>query len=267
MANSVAIRADGLGAIALEAPTKTDAGSLLFFDATADAPVALGRVTVGALPDMVTIAKDGSRAVVANEGEPSDDFTVDPEGSVSVVDLPTGLAAPAQSAVRTATFHPFEAGGTKTLPADVRVFGPTPHGADHPVSRNLEPEYIAIDGGKAYAALQEANAVAVVDLATATVEDVWPLGFKDHGLAGQGLDASDRDPEDAPAFNIRTFEGLNGMYMPDGINAYSAGGATYLVTANEGEPANGATTWKAPGSRTSARTAWRRSAQTARWLA
>ncbi|WP_082178361.1 choice-of-anchor I family protein [Arthrobacter sp. ZBG10] len=235
VANSVAIRADGLGAIALEAPTKTDAGSLLFFDATADAPVALGRVTVGALPDMVTIAKDGSRAVVANEGEPSDDFTVDPEGSVSVVDLPTGLAAPAQSAVRTATFHPFEAGGTKTLPADVRVFGPTPHGADHPVSRNLEPEYIAIDGGKAYAALQEANAVAVVDLATATVEDVWPLGFKDHGLAGQGLDASDRDPEDAPAFNIRTFEGLNGMYMPDGINAYTAGGATYLVTANEGD--------------------------------
>ena len=49
----------------------------------------------------------------------------------------------------------------------MRVFGPRPHGDDLPVSRNLEPEYIAIDGGTAYVALQEANAVAVVDLADA----------------------------------------------------------------------------------------------------
>ena len=40
----------------------------------------LGEVTVGALPDMVTIAADGKYAVVANEGEPAEDFAVDPEG-------------------------------------------------------------------------------------------------------------------------------------------------------------------------------------------
>ncbi|MGO3147557.1 MAG: choice-of-anchor I family protein [Leucobacter sp.] len=233
VANSVAIRADGLGVIAVEAPVKTDAGQLVFFDATAGSAEAamLGAVTVGALPDMVSISADGAYAVSANEGEPSEDFTVDPEGSVSIVTLPSAIAVPSQDAVRTADFHAFEPGGTKTLHEDVRVFGPAPHGDDLPVSRNLEPEYIAIDGTTAYAALQEANAVAVVDLAAAEVTAIWPLGFKDHGVAGNGLDTSDKDG----MIDIATVEGLKGMYMPDGMNAYSAGGQTYLVTANEGD--------------------------------
>ncbi|MET0735600.1 MAG: choice-of-anchor I family protein [Microbacterium sp.] len=237
VANSVAVRADGLGVIAFEAPVKTDPGHLVFFDANAtDAAAALlGEVEVGALPDMVSLSADGAHAVVANEGEPADDFSSDPEGSVSIVALPATVAAPAQGAVRTADFHAFEAGGSKVLPADVRVFGPRPHGDDLPVSRNLEPEYIAIDGGVAYAALQEANAVAVIDLATATVSEIWPLGFKDLGVAGSGIDASDRDPNGAPTFNIQTYRGLHGVYMPDGLNSYAAAGQTYLVTANEGD--------------------------------
>ncbi|MET0784302.1 MAG: choice-of-anchor I family protein, partial [Leifsonia flava] len=142
---------------------------------------------------------------------------------------------PTQKDVSTADFHAFEAHGGKTLAADVRVFGPAPHGADLPVSRNLEPEYIAIDGGTAYAALQEANAIAVVDLKKASVTAINPLGFKDLGVAGNGLDASDRDPNGAPTLQIRTYPGLYGVYMPDGLNAYSAGGQTYLVSANEGD--------------------------------
>ncbi|EMR00544.1 choice-of-anchor I family protein [Paeniglutamicibacter gangotriensis] len=231
IANSVAVRADGLGTIALESSTKTDAGSLLFFDATSETATPLGSLTVGALPDMVSISADGSYAVVANEGEPSADFKIDPEGSISIVTLPAALAAPAQSAVKTATFHEFEEGGSKKLPAEVRVFGPTPHGDDKPVSRNLEPEYVAIDGTTAYAALQEANAVAEIDLPSATVTAIRSLGFKDHSQAGNGLDASDKDGK----IDIRTFEGLKGTYMPDGINAYTSGSTTYLVTANEGD--------------------------------
>jgi hypothetical protein len=246
VANSVAVRADGLGVVAVESSTRTDAGWLVFFDAAADSLdaegnlAALGAVRVGALPDMVTVSDDGSYAVVANEGEPDDDFAVDPEGSVAVVDLPKKLAAPGQEAVRTAGFRAFEDGGTKTLHEDVRVFGPqvpTPSGETFPVSQNLEPEYITV--GKhsrtAYATLQEANAVAVVDLATATVTDVLPLGFKDHGAPGNGLDASDRDPEGAPTVSIATYPGLNGMYMPDGIESYTSRGQEYLVTANEGD--------------------------------
>ncbi|MDJ0348808.1 choice-of-anchor I family protein [Cryobacterium sp. PH29-G1] len=233
-ANSVAVRADGLGAMAIESPTKTDAGWLVFFDANAESPAVLGAVTVGALPDMVSMSSDGGYAVVANEGEPSEDFTIDPEGSVSVITLPDALAMPSQSEVASADFHEYEAGGSKTLPADVRVFGPTPE-SDFPISRNLEPEYVAIDGNLAYVALQEANSVAVVDLTAGTITDVWPLGFQDHGVDGNGIDASDRDPKDAPTVNIRTYEGLKGMYMPDGINAYTADAETYLVTANEGD--------------------------------
>lgn len=231
IANSVAIREDGLGVIALESTVKTDNGSLVFFDATAPNAAILGSVTVGPLPDMVTISEDGAYAVVANEGEPNDDYTVDPEGSVGVVTLPDNLAAPAQEAVRIADFHAFEGAA---LPEGVRIFAGVP-GAANPVSAGLEPEYIAVDGGTAYAALQEANAVAVVDLVSASVTDIWPLGAKDHGLEGFGLDPSDRDPRNAPTTDIRTFPGLKGLYMPDGINSYTAGGQTYLVTANEGD--------------------------------
>ncbi|WP_298740595.1 choice-of-anchor I family protein [uncultured Microbacterium sp.] len=236
VANSVAVRADGLGVIALESPTKTAPGQLVFFDADADDARILGSVTVGALPDMVTISADGTYAVVANEGEPADDFSTDPEGSIGVVTLPAGKTAPAQDAVRLAGFGAFEG---ENLPAAVRVFGPdvaAPDQGDKPlsanrVSRNLEPEYITVDGGIAYAAIQEANAVAVVDLATGTVTDLFSLGFADHGVAGHGIDASDRDA----AIDIATFPGLKGIYMPDGMTSYEAAGTTYLVTANEGD--------------------------------
>ncbi len=234
VANSVAIRPDGLVVAAIEAPTKTDAGWLLFADAAS--LEILGTVQVGALPDMVAVTPDGTRAVVANEGEPADDFSLDPEGSVGVVDLPATVAAPTQEAVRTATFHEFEADGSRTLDPAVRIFGPTPE-EGNPVSRNLEPEYVAIapDGTTAYAVLQEANAVAVVDLATATVTDIWPLGAKDHSVPGQGFDPSDRDSASkGPEIKIGEWP-VKGLYMPDGINAYQASGSTYLVTANEGD--------------------------------
>jgi 5'-nucleotidase len=117
------------------------------------------------------------------------------------------------------------------LPEGVRVFGPQPHGDDHPVSRNLEPEYITIDGKTAYVSLQEANAVAVVQLSSATVREILPLGAKDLGAAENALDPSDRDDVHA----LRTYQGLKGLYMPDAIQSYTAGGETYLVTANEGD--------------------------------
>ncbi|WP_171024383.1 choice-of-anchor I family protein, partial [Microbacterium sp. 5K110] len=243
VANSVAVRDDGLGVVAFEAEDKTAAGHLMFFDANKDdaASAKLGEVTVGALPDMVTFSKDGSYAVVANEGEPAENFSSDPEGSVSVVTLSSSLVAPAQSAVKTAGFRAFEQGGTKTLDPKVRVFGPdvaapdqgtTPLSANR-VSRNLEPEYITVDGTVAYVTLQEANAVATVDLAKAEVTGILPLGYKDWGASA--LDTSDKDG----GIDIRSVAGLKGLYMPDGIASYSAtvGGkaTTYLVTANEGD--------------------------------
>ena len=235
VANSVAVRTDGLGVIALEAPTKTDNGSLAFFDATAGAAdAALGTVTVGALPDMVTFSPDGRFAVVANEGEPNDDYTIDPEGSIGIVTLPDTRTAPVQSSVRTAGFTEFEEGGSRALDERVRVFAGIA-GDDNPVSRSLEPEYVAVIKSTAYVVLQEANAVAEVSLVDAEVTDIRSFGFTDHSVAGAGLDPSDRDPRGAPEVDIRTFPGLFGMYMPDAITAYKTGGRDYLVTANEGD--------------------------------
>ncbi|GAA2221899.1 choice-of-anchor I family protein [Herbiconiux moechotypicola] len=228
VANSVTVRADGLVALAVESDPKTDAGWVVFFDAAGNG-TALGAVRVGALPDMVTFSPDGSRVLVANEGEVAEDYSVDPEGSVSIITVPAGIAAPAQSAVATAGFHAFEEGGSKTLPADVRIFGGI-EGSAFPVSENLEPEYITVsaDGTTAWVSLQEANALAVVDVASATVTDIHALGFQDFSVTP--FDASDRDD----AITITTWPVL-GMYQPDAIGSYQAGGETYIVSANEGD--------------------------------
>ena len=233
VANSVAVREDGLVVVAVESDVKTDAGWLVFFDAAGEGE-ALGAVTAGALPDMVAITPDGKRAVAANEGEPSEDYLTDPEGSITVVRLPKTLAAPKQSAVKTADFHAFE----DALPDGVRVFAGLAD-STMPVSEGLEPEYVTVDANSltAYVTLQENNAIAVVHLPSARVTELLPLGAKDHSLPGNGLDPSDRDHPDLneePWIGIVTAP-VNGLYLPDAIASYSAGGATYLVTANEGD--------------------------------
>ncbi|MFM6850908.1 MAG: choice-of-anchor I family protein [Terrabacter sp.] len=230
VANSVAVREDGLGVVAVEGEDKTDDGWLVFFDAAGDGD-ALGAVRVGALPDMVTVTPDGSRAVVANEGEPAEDYSVDPEGTVSVVDLPASVTVPEQSAVRTATFHAFEGAA---LPQGIRVYGGRADAGTgtpaRPVSENLEPEYVTVDqqSRTAYVTLQEANGVAVVDLRSATVRDLWSLGTVDRSVVP--LDASDRD-----GVNIRTYAHLRTFRQPDAIASYQVRGRTYLVTADEGD--------------------------------
>jgi hypothetical protein len=228
VANSVAVRADGLVALAVENDPKTHAGWVVFFDAAGDG-TALGAVRAGALPDMVTFTPDGSSVLVANEGEVAEDYSVDPEGSVSIIAVPAALAAPEQSDVRSARFHAYEEGGSKTLPADVRIFGGI-EGSSMPVSENLEPEYITVaaDGRTAWVSLQEANAIGVIDIASASITDIKALGFQDFSVTP--FDASDEDGE----VNITTWPVL-GMYQPDAIGSYAAGGATYIVSANEGD--------------------------------
>ena len=222
--NSVAVRNDGLAVAAVEPENKTDAGELIFFDAGAEKPGAvLGRVGVGSLPDMVTITPEGDYALVANEGEPAEDYSVDPEGSVAVVKLPASVKAATQADVRTADFRAFE--GT-LADKGVHIYGQV--GASTTEAQNLEPEYIAVAGGKAYVTLQENNAVAVVDIASATVEDVWPLGYTDRREVP--MDISDKDGK----INIRTAP-VKGILQPDSIAAYEVDGTTYLVTANEGD--------------------------------
>ncbi|WOA32005.1 choice-of-anchor I family protein [Alloalcanivorax xenomutans] len=219
--NSVAVHGD-LVALAVEAPTKTDQGHLALYDA--DTLELISTTMVGAQPDMVTFTPNGQYVLLANEGEPSDDYSVDPEGSISVVDI----IDPASPQENTADFTGFDDRKDELLAAGVRIYGP---GAS--VAMDLEPEYIAVsaDGGKAWVTLQENNALAIVDIAKAEVTNIVALGAKDHGEDGNGLDVSDDDG----AINIVTWPGVKGLYLPDAIAAYPSGGATYLVTANEGD--------------------------------
>ncbi|PJJ72289.1 LPXTG-motif cell wall-anchored protein [Diaminobutyricimonas aerilata] len=239
VANSVAVRADGLAAVAVEAAVKTDPGRVVFFDAAGNgAP--LGSVEVGALPDMLTFTPDGTRVVVANEAEPDKlTNTIDPQGTVSIVSVPSTVSAPAQEAVQTVDFLRFDPPTSAPLPEGVRVYGGVP-GSATPIADSLEPEYITVDSSssRAYVTLQEANAIAEIDLDAAELLEVRPLGFKD--WSADVFDGSDEDgPLDEKGdptglINLASWPVL-GIYSPDAIASYSAGGSTYLVTANEGD--------------------------------
>lgn len=215
-ANSVAFK-NGLLAAAVEAVDPLDLGKAVFFNANGDL---VNSVNVGVLPDMLTFTPDGTRVLVANEGQPSDDYTIDPEGSVSIINL-------ADFSVVNAGFNQFNSQIDQLRGKGVRIFGP-----NATVAQDIEPEYITVsqDSTKAWVALQENNAIATLDLINNTFTDIIPLGFKDHSLPGNGVDASDRDD----AINI-TNRPVLGMYQPDGITSYTVNGKTYIVTANEGD--------------------------------
>lgn len=222
-ANSVAVR-DGVLAAAIEADPKQLPGKVAFFSTSG---AFLKAVDVGDLPDMLTFTPDGSKVVVANEGEPLDycaaGLANDPEGSISVIDVSGGVAGLTQANVATATFTAFNGGA----PAGVRIFGP-----NATVAQDLEPEYVAVSPNSktAWVTLQENNALAVVDLATATVTALLPLGTKDHSQAANALDASNEDGTS----RIVPWP-VQGHYMPDSLVALAQAGQVYLLSANEGD--------------------------------
>jgi hypothetical protein len=230
--NSVAV-SDGLVALAIEANPKTSPGSVGLYNA-ADLRL-IQSITVGAQPDMLTFSPDGRYILTANEGEPNSygaATSIDPEGSVSVITVNRVGA----STVATADFRAFNGQEATLRGQGIRIFGPNAS-----VAQDLEPEYVAIsdDSRTAYVTLQENNAIAIVDIATARVTAIRPLGLKDHNVAGAGLDASDEDGgtntnTGTPAIKIQPYP-VRGMYQPDAISFFQANGVNYLITANEGE--------------------------------
>ncbi|PWS35473.1 alkaline phosphatase [Falsiroseomonas bella] len=215
----------GIVAVALPASPKTDPGHVVFLDAATGG--LLGSVEVGSLPDMVTFTPDGMKVLTANEGEYASDGSDPAAGSVSIIDISGGVAA---ATVQTAGFTAFDGQEDALRASGVRIF------AGKSVSQDVEPEYIAIsaDGAKAMVTLQEANAVAVLDIASATFTDIVPLGFKDFSTFF--ADFSDRDgPGNANLVKLVGGMPVFGMYMPDAIDSYQAGGSTYFVIANEGD--------------------------------
>ncbi|QRM89371.1 alkaline phosphatase [Lacinutrix sp. WUR7] len=215
--NSVAVK-DGKLAIAVEATVKQNPGKILVYN-TADDSL-LNEYNVGALPDMVTFSKDGNLIISANEGEPNDDYTVDPMGTISIIDL-------ADSTTTTLDFTSFNAQQAALEAQGFRVFGP---GAT--LAQDVEPEYVAIseDSQTAWVSLQENNGMAKVNLISKTIEAIYPFGFKDHSIAGNELDVSDKD-------GLTTLKNwpVFGMYQPDAIVNVNINGTDYIISANEGD--------------------------------
>lgn len=238
-ANSIAIYADML-AIAVAAPVKTDNGAVLFYNLSATGTGTFVKaVAVGALPDMLTFTPDGSKVLVANEGEPDTDYLADPEGSVSVISLSDGVPADLAATINLTSNMVFSSDLLDEADYDtdakrrallqaagVKFAGP----AGTTVAQDLEPEYITVsaDSKKAWVSLQEANAIGILDLTNMTIE-VKALGLKD--WSQYSMDYTNED--EVPSF--RKLPGVYGLYQPDTIASYQWNGATFIVSANEGD--------------------------------
>jgi 2',3'-cyclic-nucleotide 2'-phosphodiesterase/3'-nucleotidase/5'-nucleotidase len=222
--NSLAVNGNVL-AVALQANLPQSNGKVVFFDTNG---TYLNQVVVGAMPDMICFTPSLQYILVANEGEPSDDYLSDPIGSVSIIDFRSGSA----STLTQADVHSVDFTRYDTIPYDpsINIYG---NNGLSSFSQDVEPEYITVDptSTKAYVSLQENNALAVIDIFTFTLDTVLGLGYKDHSVSGNGFDASDS----SSSINIKTHFNVFGMYQPDAIKAFSKNGNTYIASANEGE--------------------------------
>lgn len=216
--NSVSVY-NGKLAVALESTTnKQGNGKVVIFN-TSDYSL-IKQVTVGALPDMITFSPDGKFIMTANEGEPNADYSLDPNGTISIIDTNTYV-------VTTLDFSSFSSQAAALAKDGFRIskFAKS-------FAQDIEPEYITIsdDSKTAWVTLQENNGVAKVDLTSKTITAIYPLGLKDFNTAENAIDVSDKD--DKIAFNPWK---VKGMYMPDAISHFSANSVPYFVTANEGD--------------------------------
>ena len=218
---SVAISPDGTRlAVAIQSANYDDEGSVALFACRADGSLkTLSTVKVGVQPDMLTFV-DGSTLLTADEGEPREgkDAT-DPKGSVTIVTIDPDTA---QMTAKSVYFDAFDAQRDALTAAGVLIQ------KDTDPSTDFEPEYIAVNGRTAYVALQEANAIAVLDLDKAEFTGVYPLGLQDYSKTKIDLQKDKK-------IDLTNYENVYGIKMPDGISVTTIGGKTYLLTANEGD--------------------------------
>ena len=173
-------------AVAVQNEIKTEPGFVEFYVLTNPAlPTFLSSVTVGSLPDAVKFNVDGTRLLVTNEAEPNALYTIDPEGTISVIDTSGFLAAtpvaPAQIDVQSINFSAWENRREELINRGIRIGERL--GITTKIGQDIEPEAIAIsaDGRTAWISLQENNAFAVLDLSGSTpvIKEIFSAGIKD----------------------------------------------------------------------------------------
>ena len=220
---SVAVSADGTKlAAAIQAEGYTDSGRVALFTCNEDGTLTFEKAyETGAQPDMVTFTPDDSRVLTANEGEPRKGYegdATDPAGTVTVISLADGKAV-------NVGFEAYDSAEARQALTDAGIVlkkGSVP-------SADLEPEYIAAGNSTAYVTLQEANAIAAIDLNSLKVTGIYSAGYEDYSTVAVDIDKKDE------AYDPKTYESLRGIRMPDSIALYSVDGTDYVVTANEGD--------------------------------
>lgn len=237
-------------AAAIELENKTDNGKVVVFKTSDLSEIAV--LEVGALPDMVTFTPGGRYILTANEGEPNNGYTVDPIGTVSIIEVKgeykynhegdnkhdhddngedkkgyLKVISDVNFKVKTVDFNKFASQESVLKSKGLRVFGP---GASF--AQDIEPEYIAISANSktAWVTLQENNAIAEIDINSKTIVKILPLGFKDYSFPKNSINPSNEDG----GINFGTWP-VYGMYQPDGIAVLTQGNAPFIYTANEGD--------------------------------
>lgn len=216
---SVAVSPDGSKiAVAIQAENYADKGIVALFTCKADGSFELlSTVEVGVQPDMLIFA-DNETILSADEGEPRAGVNgSDPKGSVTIVTI-SGQSLKAASVY----FDSFNAKRDELTKAGVLVQKDTEPAGD------FEPEYLAVSGRTAYVSLQEANAIAVLDITAREFTGVYPLGFVDYSTTEADLLKND-------SIGFGNYQNVCGIKMPDGISVTTLGDKTYLLTANEGD--------------------------------
>ncbi len=223
-AQAVAFRS-GVLATAFSGPTKSSDGVVSFVDRDGrpQAPPAL----VGPQPTMLVFTPDARKLLVPGRGEASDDYSADPQGTITILHWCEHFPCSSVGTKRI-DFSAFDGRRSELVSRGVRLHGP--HAS---VAQDMEPESITVSANSrtAWVTLQRNNALAVLDLTAERVIDILPLGYKNNALPGMGLDASDVDGR----IRIKPWH-LRSFYEPDYLEAFTAGADTFLVTANEGDP-------------------------------
>ena len=223
--NSIAVH-NGIVAVAIENINPQANGKIVFFNTSG---VFLNEVPAGAMPDMITFSKDYTKVITANEGEPDGTYSLDPEGSITVVDISGGVANLTSANATQIMLTQFNGQEVALRAQGIRIFT-----TSATVAQDLEPEYVAVsdDNTKAYVTLQENNAILVLNLVTNTIESLLPLGYADYSAgSGNSLDASDQSGAILNTSGIP----IKGAFMPDAISYSTINGSGYVFMANEGD--------------------------------
>lgn len=219
---SVAVNGDlGIAAVALQDADYRKHGYAAILTTEGEL---LTMIEAGCQPDNIVFTPDGTKILVANEGEPREGIgegIIDPAGSVTVITLDT--ADVQKSIAVTVGFEAFDSERETLIENGIIMV------KDNLPSVDFEPEYIAATNQKAYVALQENNAIAVLDLDTKEYNGVHSLGYKDLSMEKDALDLV----EDG-VYEAKTYDAVS-AYMPDGIAVYETEGKVYILTANEGD--------------------------------